>query len=72
MNLEKAFDDDVVRIADLLEQVRALDNMISLHQQSGSRLMQEQYVAMQREFLLELRQLLRPFHLQAELESTTT
>ena len=72
MNSEKIFDDDVVRIADLLEQVRALDTMIVLHQQSGSRLMHEQYVDMQKEFLYELRQLLRPFHLQAEVEPVTT
>ncbi len=69
MDEEKVFGEDIVRIADLLEQVRALDGMIALHQRSGSRLMLEQYGDMQKEFLQELQQLLRPFHLHAQVES---
>ena len=70
MNSEKQIDDDVVRIADLLAQVRELDKMIALHQKSGSQLMHDQYVDIQKEFLYELQQLLRSFHLQAEVEPT--
>lgn len=61
-------DKDLVRVIDILEQVRQLNKMISLHkEESKDEFMVEQYEDMKHRFLTELKEILTEFEIEVSL-----
>lgn len=62
-------DEKIARVADILEQVDKLNQMIEFHRdQSGEMSMARQYEEMRSEFLDELRDILSNFNIDIEIK----
>jgi len=53
--------DNILRVADLLEQIQDVNRMIELHQRDDDLLMHRQYQYRKAQFLLELNKILEGF-----------
>ena len=64
MDEQQQIDEGIVRVTDILEQIRELNKMIDFHRaESGEKSMIKQYVQMRLEFLNELKVLLKSFRI---------
>lgn len=57
MDEKMKVDPELIRILDVLTQIRRLNEMINLHKEDSNSLMRDQYQEMKKDFLLELRAL---------------
>lgn len=65
MSEKVVFDEDLVRVLDILEQVKELNKMIDLHQtQSEDSFMVNQYRDMKNRFLEELKGILSDYQIE--------
>ena len=63
-------DERTARVADILEQIEQLNQMIAFHKnQSGEQSMQRQYEEMRSEFLKELEAILLSFNINVEIKN---
>jgi len=61
-------DEDMLRVLDILQQVRRLNDMIAFHQENaGQTLMLRQYEEMRDKFMSELKTILSTFKLEVQL-----
>lgn len=72
MEVLEVFDEKIVRIGDVLEQVASLNRRIAFHKQNnGNASTIGQYEEMRAEFANELRDLLREYKLEARISVMT-
>jgi hypothetical protein len=70
MNQELVLDEKSIRILDLLEQIKRVNEMIAMHLKlENGNFMAEQYERQKRQFVKELKQILLAFDLSVEAVS---
>lgn len=68
MGEQMILDNEMVRVLDILEQVKKLNEMIKLHQENeGNSLMREQYEDMKQRFLMELKTILVKYQIEVKI-----
>ena len=62
-------EEKIARVADILEQIERLNNMIDLHRQSEDNSMRTQYEYMRDQFVAELNVLMTSFKLSGRMSA---
>ena len=66
--IAESFDEKIIRIGDILEQIASLNRRIAFHHEhNGNASTINQYAEMREEFANEIRDLLREFKLEANI-----
>lgn len=60
-----SFNEPIIRISDILEQLQDVNRMIALHKEREDKIMLKQYLYRRTKFLAELRELLYSFEVTA-------
>ena len=72
MEVSEVFDEKIVRIGDILEQIASLNRRIAFHKQNkGNTSTIKQYEEMREDFANELRDLLRAYQLETSISVIT-
>jgi hypothetical protein len=67
MNEQKVIDEELIRVLDILEQIKELNTMIDMHKnQSKDKFMAGQYEDMKERFLEELREILQKYEIEVK------
>ncbi len=70
MEKEVVFDEKTVRVSDILEQIKKLNQMIALHSNDGgNEFMVNQYLDLKMRFLEELKTLLSEFEIEVLIKN---
>ena len=68
MEVSEVFDEKIVRIGDILEQIASLNRRIAFHRQNNGNVSTiKQYEEMREDFATELRSLLREYKLETSI-----
>ena len=67
MSKKELVSEEIANIIDLLEQVKDVNKMIKIHQESDDDFMLNQYKHRKEKFLVELKELLGKFDISADL-----
>jgi len=68
MEVSEVFDESIVRIGDILEQIASLNRRVAFHKQNnGNASTIKQYEEMREDFANELRNLLREYKLETNI-----
>lgn len=62
--MENKLDENIIRVADLLEQIKSVDEMIQIHSDDATGIMKSQYEYRRNKFLKELGIILKDFNIQ--------
>lgn len=69
MGEQKFFEEEMVRVLDILEQIKELNRMISMHEEkSGDKLMAYQYRDLKNRFLKELKGILKTYDIEVQIQ----
>ena len=62
--MKNKVDEKIIRVADLLEQIKSVDEMIQVHSEDATRIMKNQYEYRRSSFLKELGIILKDFNIR--------
>ncbi len=61
--MNKKIDEKIIRVADLLEQIKSVNDRIKVHEDDQTGILKNQYLFRRDEFLTELNHILKDFNI---------